>query len=210
MNIQTKIPRIFIFIWLSLTAGLASSTTLTFDLIPGGDGSPFGFHSESGFDISRTEGDICVSRYQFFWNGLEVSRSCGPDFGGTGHGGTVSVTAAGQSFVFKGLILAAKYGGEWDIIGRKGASLVYEDAGAQSGTGSAFLSFLGNPAQIDNLSIRLSPWDTGFIAIGNIEVILVPELYTSSYMLLGIGAAYLLMGFSRNFNVTKRQYSRVN
>ncbi|MEO7360458.1 MAG: PEP-CTERM sorting domain-containing protein [Gemmatimonadaceae bacterium] len=170
-------------------AGAANAQTITFDALPGSNGSAFaGPYSEAGFDVTLLSGAICVAKS--FGNPI-------PDlFGGsvcsTSTAATLSVKKAGGGFFqFIGADLATQNGtSNYTFAGYVGAVSQYSAGGVLPGTG-AFATYAGSApgTSIDELRIALSVNEATSYNIDNIQLASTTVPEPASFVLLGAGLA---------------------
>lgn len=176
-----------VVIALLFTAVLASSTTVTFSGLSGGNGDPFLPYVESGYTVSPILGE---------WHEAHGFGNPVPDIYGGPIGaplpGAVMVTGVGL-FTFGSVDLASNNGiSVYNFEGFLGGVLQFSEAGVvPAGFGPFFFttfSSLFSGVPIDSLTIELAPDLAGGTTSFNLDNIVVnPVPEPGTLMLLGTG-----------------------
>ncbi len=166
--------------------GVSANTTITFDALPGPNGSAFaGPYFEGGFGVTAEAGDVFSG--QVFGSPVP-SLVVGSVFGGSA---SATVRVTGNTFILNSFDLASQGVGTFMINGFLGGNSVFSFGGNLSGP-QAFSTFAGMGGNVDTVDFVLTNVRSSSINLDNIVLGAVPEPATWLMMIIGfatIGAA---------------------
>ncbi|MDO9432589.1 MAG: PEPxxWA-CTERM sorting domain-containing protein [Phenylobacterium sp.] len=175
----------------------AQAAVVSFDGLPGANGSVFATYSEDGFTVSKTAGDAFVG--QLYGNPLP-SIFAGPYYGSAST--SLQITAGGQTFSFQSWDFGANGGpANYSISGFLNNVNIFSSGGALS-QGAIQTLLSGTNLVFDRLTFDLTSSGTSMNFdnfAGTISA--VPEPATWAMMIIGFGAVGSMVRTSRRRNV---------
>jgi hypothetical protein len=175
----------------SVAAASASAATITFNALPGGNGTPLTTYDEAGFTVANSAG-------QFFGGTLfgnpTPSIFAGPQFGPATNAITITRTGGG-AFTLDEFDIASNNGAsEYTILGTLAGATVLNLVGTQPQISPfGFVQFNVGSALLDTVTLTFTARGTS-MNIDNIDVtpgqVQVPEPMSAALLgagLLGLG-----------------------
>lgn len=160
----------------------ASAATITFDGLPGSNGSAFTSYSEAGFTVTKSVGDLFVGKA---YGNPAPSIFGGPNYGSAG--ASFDLTAAGSLFDLASFDFGANVGSAtYALTGFRNGVSLFSLTGAQASGG--FQTVLtGSDLRFDKVTFQLLSEGTSF-NVDNISANIssaVPEPATWAMMIAG-------------------------